>query len=164
MQKLTATYDGLDRLVSATTTPSLTTMSELALMTETYAYNAIGNLTGRYGVSATGQITYPAAGSARPHAATGAGLNSYVYDANGNMTVRVEMSGTQTFTYTRAWTVDNRLASVVKSDVTGTILATTTIAYDGDGVRVKKVDPSGTTLYLGAVEVLITGTTQVTTS
>jgi len=30
-------------------------------------------------------------------------------------------------------------------------------------VRVKKSDPSGTTLYLGAVEVLITGTTQVTT-
>ena len=43
-------------------------------------------------------------------------------------------------------------------------LATTTIAYDGDGVRVKKADPSGTTYYLGTIEVLITGTTQVTTS
>ncbi|MEO6062344.1 MAG: RHS repeat-associated core domain-containing protein, partial [Thermoflexales bacterium] len=75
-----------------------------------------------------------------------------------------EMSGTQPFTYTQGWTVDNRLAIVVKSDVTGTILATTTIGYDGDGVRVKKVDPSGTTYYLGAVEVLITGTTQLTTS
>jgi len=80
------------------------------------------------------------------------------------MTMRREVSGTQPFTYTQAWTVDNRLAIVVKFDVTGTILATTTIAYDGDEVRVKKVDPSGTTLYVGAVEVLITGTAQVTTS
>ncbi len=161
--RVNAGYDALDRLVTFRQDASLTTT--LPTISETYTYNAIGNLTGRYGVSATGLITYPAVGSARPHAATGAANgNSYVYDANGNMTVRVEMSGTQTFTYTRAWTVDNRLASVVKSDVTGTILATTTIAYDGDGVRVKKVDPSGTTLYLGAVEVLITGTTQLTTS
>jgi RHS repeat-associated protein len=102
---------------------------------------------------------------ARPHAARAMGItDTYAYDANGNMTVRREVSGTQAFVYTQGWTVDNRLAIVVKSDVTGTILATTTIAYDGDGARVKKSDPSGTTYYLGAVEVLITGTTQVTTS
>ncbi len=53
------------------------------------------------------------------------------------MTVRREMSGSQAFTYTKGWTIDNRLASVVKSGVSGTILATTTISYDGDGVRVK---------------------------
>ena len=68
------------------------------------------------------------------------------------------------FTNTQGWTLDKRRASVVKSDVTGTMLATTTIAYDGDAVRVKKSDPSGTTYYLGTIEVLITGTTQVTTS
>ncbi len=152
MQKLTATYDALDRLVSATTTPSLTTMSELALMTETYAYNAIGNLTGRYGVSATGQITYPAAGSARPHAATGAGLNSYVYDANGNMTVRREVSGTDTFVYTQTWSIDNRLIGVTKALTNGVVLAQTSYFYDGDGVRVRKDDPDGTALYAGPVE------------
>jgi len=102
---------------------------------------------------------------AHPHAARAMGNgNSYEYDANGNMTVRRELSGTETFVYTQTWTVDNRLTSVVKSDATGTILATTTIAYDGEGVRVKKTDPSGATYYLGTVEVLITGTTQVTTS
>ena len=74
--KLTATYDALDRLVSAATTVFTTTRAELTPMNETYTYNAIGNLTGRYGLSATGQITYPAAGSARPHAATAT--------ANGN--------------------------------------------------------------------------------
>lgn len=80
------------------------------------------------------------------------------------MTVRREKLDGISYVYTQTWTIDNRLASVVKSAVTGTILATTTIAYDGDGLRVKKTDPSGTTLYLGTVEVLITGTTQVTTS
>ncbi|MEO7703750.1 MAG: RHS repeat-associated core domain-containing protein, partial [Thermoflexales bacterium] len=103
--------------------------------------------------------------TAGPHAAVGmANGNSYVYDPNGNMIVRREVSGTQPYIYTQGWTVDNRLAIVVKFDVTGTILATTTIGYDGDGVRVRKTDPSGTTYYLGAVEVLITGTTQLTTS
>jgi hypothetical protein len=57
----------------------------------------------------------------------------------------------QPFTCPQGSTVDNRLASVGTSDVTGTILATTTIGYDGDGVRVKKVVPSGTSYYLGAV-------------
>jgi RHS repeat-associated protein len=80
------------------------------------------------------------------------------------MTVRREKLEGIAYVYTQTWTIDNRLASVIKSDLTGTILATTTIAYDGDGVRVKKADPSGTTYYLGTVEVLITGTTQVTTS
>ena len=150
--KLTATYDALDRLVKATTTPFTTTRAELAPMSETYSYNAIGNLTGRYGVSATGQITYPAAGSARPHAATGAGLNSYVYDANGNMTVRREVSGTDTFVYTQTWSIDNRLIGVTKALTNGAVLAQTSYFYDGDGVRVRKDDPDGTTLYAGPVE------------
>jgi hypothetical protein len=102
---------------------------------------------------------------AHPHAARAMGNgNSYAYDANGSMTVRREKLDGISYVYTQTWTIDNRLASVVKSDVTGTILATTTIAYDGDGARVKKSDPSGTTYYVGMVEVLVTGTTQVTTS
>ena len=102
---------------------------------------------------------------AHPHAARAMGNgNSFEYDANGNMTVRREKLDGISYVYTQTWTVDNRLASVIRSDVTGTILATTTIGYDGDGVRVKKTDPSGATYYLGTVEVLITGTTQLTTS
>ena len=71
------------------------------------------------------------------------------------MTVRREVSGTQTIVYTQAWTVDNRLASVAKADLTGTIQAVTTYWYDADGVRVKKSDPDGTTLYLGGVEITL---------
>jgi len=151
--EMLASYDALGRLVTATTVPSLTTMSELAPMTETYAYNAIGNLTGRYGVSATGAITYPAAGSARPHAAIEtANGNSYSYDANGNMTVRREKLEGIAYVYTQTWTIDNRLARVTKTDLTGTVLAVTSFYYDGDGVCVRKDDPDGSVLYVGALE------------
>jgi len=92
--------------------------------------------------------------TAGPHAAVEmANGNSYAYDPNGNMTMRREMSGTQPFTYTQAWTVDNRLAGIEKRDVTGTLLARTSYAYDGDGTRVRKADPDGTTLYIGPTEI-----------
>ena len=147
-----ASYDALGRLVTASTVPSLTTISELAPMTETYTYNAIGNLTGRFGVGGTGTITYPAAGGARPHAATGAGLNSYVYDLNGNMTVRREVSGTETFVYTQTWSIDNRLIGVTKALTSGAVLAQTSYFFDGDGAQVRNDDPDGTTIYIGALE------------
>ena len=95
----------------------------------------------------------PGGGCARPHAAIAAANgNSYTYDANGNMTVRQEKSNDQLFVYAQTWTVDNRLASVTKRDLTGTVFAETTFFYDGDGVRVRKDDPDGTTLYAGPVE------------
>ncbi|HQX10652.1 MAG TPA: hypothetical protein PKY66_09560, partial [Thermoflexales bacterium] len=90
--------------------------------------------------------------SVRPHAATGAGPNSYVYDANGIMTVRREVSGTETFVYTQTWSIDNRLIGVTKALTNGAVLAQTSYFFDGDGVRVRKDDPDGTTLYAGPVE------------
>ncbi len=68
-------------------------------------------------------------------------------------------------TYTQGWTVDNRPVGLVKSVVTGMILATTTISYDGDGVRVKKSDPSGTTYYAfgGAMVAMRTAATATLT-
>ena len=49
---------------------------------------------------------------------------------------------------------------MVRTDLSGTVLAVTKYTYDGDGVRVRKVppracrgdDPDGTTLYAGPVE------------
>jgi len=58
-----------------------------------------------------------------PHAARAMGNgNDFEYDANGNMTVRREKLDGISYVYTQTWTIDNRLASVIKSDVTGTIL------------------------------------------
>jgi len=74
------------------------------------------------------------------------------------MLVRVEVSDTETITYTQGWDVENRL-SVVTNTVTGEV---TRFTYDGDGKRVLREDGSGVTVYLGAVEVHVTGTQRVT--
>ena len=68
------------------------------------------------------------------------GVQKFWYDANGNMTTRVEG-----VTYNQAWDAENRLTSVTGN-------GTTTFTYDGDGARVKKVDATGTTAYVGAIE------------
>ena len=51
---------------------------------EVYTYNKLGNLMSKTG---KGSYSYPATGSAHPHAVTSTSDGqSYVYDANGNMT------------------------------------------------------------------------------
>jgi len=83
------------------------------------------------------------------------------YDPNGNMVLRVECRGEPScspITYTQGWDVENRL-SVVTNTVTGEV---TRFTYDGDGKRVLREDGSGVTVYLGAVEVHVTGTERVT--
>ncbi|MBU1879441.1 MAG: hypothetical protein KJ734_10870 [Chloroflexi bacterium] len=105
-----------------------------------YQYNPIGNLTHKAGVA----LTYPASGpaSARPHAVTStSGGGSLSYDANGNMTSRREATGQPT--YSQVFDAENRVSQVSGNG------QTTTFTYDGDGARVKKVDASGTTVYVG---------------
>jgi RHS repeat-associated protein len=58
---------------------------------------------------------------------------------------RVELSGTQWVTYTQGWDIDNRLIAVTNT-VSGQV---SRFYYDADGQRVKRVDPSGTTAYVG---------------
>jgi YD repeat-containing protein len=82
-----------------------------------------------------------------------------VYDKNGNMLTRVEMSSTQSITYTQAWDVENRL-SVVTNTITGQV---TQFAYNADGARVLQILPDGgKTVYVGPLEVSITGTQRIT--
>ena len=68
--------------------------------------------------------------TAGPHAAVGTSNgNRYAYDASGNMTLRTEVSGTETYVYTQTWTADNRLQSLIRTGITGTVLAVTQYAY-----------------------------------
>jgi len=67
------------------------------------------------------------------------------YDPNGNMVLRVEVSGTQRITYTQGFDAENRLA-VVTNTVTGQV---TRFVYDGDGNRVLRIGPEGTTVSIG---------------
>ena len=59
------------------------------------------------------------------------------------MVLRVEVSGTQRITYTQAWDAENRLVAVTTP--TGTVQ----FRYDGDGNRVLRIGPEGTTIYIG---------------
>lgn len=118
-------YDALDRLTSAATSGAGTWGS----YSESYTYNAIGNMTSKDGVS----YTYPASGpsSVRPHAVTGTSNGgAFSYDTNGNMTSRRDKTGDPT--YSQVWDYENRLVSVTANG------QTTTFTYDGDGALVKR--------------------------
>ncbi|MBI4492110.1 MAG: RHS repeat-associated core domain-containing protein [Chloroflexi bacterium] len=83
--------------------------------------------------------SYPSSGQPRPHAVTQVGSTTYAYDANGSMVQR----GSQTIKY-------DPQRHPVRLDSGGTTVWRT--AYDGDGVRRKRLDQSGTIHYLGAYE------------
>ncbi|MBI4492350.1 MAG: RHS repeat-associated core domain-containing protein, partial [Chloroflexi bacterium] len=121
---LTYTYDHLDRLLSASG-PGLS---------ESYEYNQIGNLTRK------NSQDYQYLDPAHKHAVSAVvGGSSYLYDANGSMT----QHGTQTIKY-------DPQRRPVRLDSGGATVWRT--AYDGDGVRRKRLDQSGTIHYLGAYE------------
>lgn len=91
--------------------------------------------------------TYPAAGTARPHAVntvtTGATAAAYQYDAAGNTVSRPSPSGAaQTLT----WGDDGLLASVGSSSY----------VYDADGQVLIRRDAGSATLYVGSGEVTLT--------
>jgi RHS repeat-associated protein len=71
----------------------------------------------------------------RPHAVSTAGSNTYLYDNNGNLT---SWAGR-----TLTWDYENRPTSITSGGVT------TTMVYDGDGGRVKKIAGTLTVRYIG---------------
>ncbi|PWR13637.1 hypothetical protein DKT69_20140 [Micromonospora sicca] len=98
--------------------------------------------------------TYPAAGTARPHAVTNVTASvgatwsrNYTYDNAGNTKTRPTTTGaTQTLT----WDREGKVLSSTDS-------ATTSYIYDVDGNRLIRTDPTGKTLYLpGGTEVRYT--------
>jgi RHS repeat-associated protein len=115
-------YDHRDRLTSWT----------LNGVTQTYAYNAIGNLTSKAGTT----YTYPASGasSVRPHTPSQVGATAYSYDGNGNLL----NDGGRAYT----WNADNLPTQITH------VSGNETYSYDADGERVKKVKGSTTTVYL----------------
>jgi YD repeat-containing protein len=124
-------YDPLDRLVSASADRTV----DQGQYTESYAYNAIGNLISKGGVS------YGYNDLAHKHAVTHLGVvQKYWYDANGNQTKRIVGSDT----YDQIWDNENRLTQVKKN---GSVVAT--FVYDGNGNRVKATVNGTTTIYVG---------------
>ncbi|MGW5098783.1 RHS repeat-associated core domain-containing protein [Streptomyces nodosus] len=169
------TYDYLARLTEAWTqnttscaiAPSGSALGGPAPYWQSYAYDLVGNRTTETLHNTTGDAskdtkrtyTYPAAGSARPHALssvtttgpTGTAKDSYGYDETGNTTART-LSGTA---QTLDWDAEGHLAKVTEPAEGGTNKVTEYL-YDADGNRLIGRTPTETTLYLGTTEITLT--------
>ncbi|MFZ6027927.1 MAG: RHS repeat-associated core domain-containing protein [Chloroflexota bacterium] len=143
-QKQCYGYDALNRLTSAAVGINDSTCSGSVgngeYANEGYGYDtATGNLLTKTGM---GTYTYPLASAARPHAVTSTTAGwAYQYDANGNMTRR-DPPGADYYDF--VYDAENRVYQVKKN---GAVI--TTFTYDGDGNRVKSVEGSTTTVFVG---------------
>lgn len=119
------TYDTLNRLLTASTTGAASSP-----YSQTYSYNAIGDLLNK---SDVGAYSYAGTGNANPHAATTIAGLTYTYDNNGNLIG----AGPKAF----SWSYRNLLAT------TTTGSATSTYGYDFKSARVKQTINGVTTFY-----------------
>ncbi|MFV2112678.1 polymorphic toxin-type HINT domain-containing protein [Micromonospora sp. LOL_025] len=153
-------YDHLRRMTDAWTTPDPCGQPAYhgagpAPYHHSYTYDRSGNrLTEtRHGAGEPTRASYryPAAGDPQPHAvswvetttATVTRRDSYRYDATGNLVERLVDGNTQRLT----WDPEGRLGAVTGGG------GTTSYVYDADGNRLLRHDPTGSTLYLGTMEV-----------
>ncbi|WP_246002089.1 RHS repeat-associated core domain-containing protein [Allorhizocola rhizosphaerae] len=130
-----------------------------------WGFDLTGNRTSETRTAADGSrtasaYTYPAARSAQPHTlrsvtmtgSAGTTTNEYGYDATGNTTMRKLGAITQTL----EWDAEGLLTKVVEG------AKSTGFVYDGDGDRLLRSDPTGTTLYLGDTEIRVDSTGALT--
>jgi len=114
-------YDGLDRLTSASCT----------FWSYTYSYDRAGNRTAKdgveYTINAVNEVTTLSNGT------------SFTYDSNGNRTQKTKGADTWVYTYNYA----KRLTKVEKNDTT-----LGEYVYDGDGRRIQVTENSETATYI----------------
>jgi RHS repeat-associated protein len=172
-------YDYLGRLAQAwaqgsagcASTPSASAEGGAAPYWDSYTYNTIGNLTGVTSTTPAGTVTttadtYPAAGSAQPHAiasqavTTSSGTTStgYGYDAAGHLT----SVGSPSQSETLAWNGDGTLSEAAVTPSGGSEQDTWYV-YDADGNLLLTADPGTTTLYLADEELTLNSSTGTVT-
>ncbi|MEI9988947.1 MAG: FG-GAP-like repeat-containing protein [Rhizomicrobium sp.] len=127
-------YDALNRLTNAATGSSGPASCTSGAITKSVGYDALGNITSK---SDVGTYSYPAAGTAHPHAVSsiagtvnGVTNPGYTYDADGNMTA----GAGRTVTYTAF----NMAASIVQGSTADCL------TYDSDHARVAMAVYAGT--------------------
>ncbi|MGN9912654.1 RHS repeat-associated core domain-containing protein [Phytohabitans sp. LJ34] len=144
-------HDDLRRLVRAyTTTGTCATGAPgtgAAPYDHRYQYGVDGNLTARVEGGTTTNYTYPAAGTAHPHAPTAVGSSLYTWNASGELATRTVNAQAETF----SWTAERQLASVTGPG------GGSSFVYDADGQRVLRQSAGGRTLYIEGHEITATG-------
>jgi RHS repeat-associated protein len=172
-------YDYLRRLTQAwaqgsatcAATPSASAEGGAAPYWDSYGYNTVGDLTGITATSAAGAVTttadsYPAAGSAQPHAVTASKVTtsstststSYGYDASGELTTVSGSIQSQALT----WNDAGQLSQDTVTPAGGSA-ALTSYIYDADGTLLLTADPGTTTLYLPDEELSLNTATHAVT-
>jgi RHS repeat-associated protein len=169
-------YDYLGRLAQAwaqgstgcAAAPSTSAEGGAAPYWESYTYNTIGNLTGITSTAPAGAVTtttdsYPAAGSAQPHAitsqsvttASGTTSTSYGYNADGELTTVTSTTADQALT----WNDAGQLTQDAITAAGSTTAKDSNYTYDADGALLITADPGSTTLYLDDEELALSGGT-----
>jgi RHS repeat-associated protein len=135
-------YDSLSRLTSSTVNSS-----GAGVITQTYVYDNLGNITSRSGV---GTYTYGPPNS-KPHAVAGielagGGTRQYTYDVTGNLTDETQRDASNNIIPAKG-----RISTYTSFNMPislATPAATLTFTYGPEHQRTKQVAPSGTTIYL----------------
>uniref|UniRef100_A0AAU2K0X0 Teneurin-like YD-shell domain-containing protein n=1 Tax=Streptomyces sp. NBC_00049 TaxID=2903617 RepID=A0AAU2K0X0_9ACTN len=155
--------DYLARTTEAWTPPTATCGNPVAPPTgdpvkywESFAYDKAGNRTGhtlRLGSGTTGRTsTYPAAGRPQPDLPSSVTTtnpdgsqrtDTYGYDQTGSTTARPGQQLT--------WDAEGRLAKVTAGG------NATEFVYDAEGTRLLRKESTGTTLYVGGMELKLSG-------
>ncbi|MGW4033873.1 RHS repeat-associated core domain-containing protein [Streptomyces sp. NPDC004838] len=131
-------------------------------VTRTYGYadanqNGVKNEAGDGGPHALTKVT--------EQTPTGTQVSTYAYDQSGNTTQRTTGGDTQTLT----WNPEGKVTKIAEPDDPTTPnqneATETTFLYDANGNRLKRKDPSGTTIYLPDTELHLPagGTTRTAT-
>ncbi|MFE7129468.1 RHS repeat-associated core domain-containing protein [Streptomyces sp. NPDC057638] len=169
----TPEYNGTTPTACTTAKPGINPLGGPAPYWTSYTFDKIGNRVtevrhdpGRVAAKdttrtytagdANGNGTKNEPGDGGPHAInkvteskpTGVQQSLYTYDAAGNTRTRTLSGDDQTLT----WNSEGKVASITEPDDPTTPdkdeSSTSTFLYDADGNRIKRTDPTGTTLYL----------------
>ncbi len=132
-------YDALHRLTSENSTGGN--------YQQTYTYDNFGNIVTKSNGTAT--MLYAYGNSQHIHAVSsisvGGVTKNFDYDANGNMIVGHDFANLASIASRQiAYNADNKPVQIIHSGY-----GTTSMVYDGNGGRVKKTGPAGTSLYVG---------------
>jgi len=161
-------YDYLGRLSQAwaqgatgcAASPSQSAEGGAAPYWNSYAYAPTGTLTTPpSGTATTTTSTYPAAGSAQPHAVSsqavtgpgGASTTSFGYNPAGQATTVTGPAQSQALT----WNDQGKLATVTTTPAG----SATSYLYDASGNLLLQSDPGATTLYLADEQIVLNTTT-----